>query len=266
VAVVEVDARDGAGAWGRTGLVAGAIAAVGQLVQSVLFVLDATGVLGSAPPFRETGAGRDQDLATFYVAFFEHQHDIAWNIAIRDTLGPVSYVAMIVLAASLVRLRGRGRPGAAVWGLVFGVGALLVMLSDLVFLSQLGLWRFTGFTPVPPADIIATGRSSETVERISDYLGNAGQVTLAVALVGLAGLLTLRLRLLTLVVALGALVSVVAALTFSDVLYDVTAIALGVVLAPLALLGIGRSLTSPTREPAEPTTELRPAAGHLSAR
>jgi hypothetical protein len=245
VAVEEGGTRQDVQVWGRTALLAGVIAGVGSFLQALLFLIDAAGIVPSSPDFRESGNGLDKDLATFYVAFFERQHDIAWNIALRDTVGPVASVAMIVLAWTFVRVRGRGRPRAEVWALVFAVGALLNLLSDLVYLSQLGVWRFTGFTPEPPADIIAAGRIAEAVSNLSGYLATAAIVTLAVALSGVAALLSPLLRLLALALVVVSLVSVVASLAFWDIVSDVTSILSGAVLGPVLLVGIGRWLAQP---------------------
>ncbi|MFW3168873.1 hypothetical protein [Geodermatophilus sp. CPCC 206100] len=126
-----------------------------------------------------------------------------------------------MLARAFVRLRGDGQAGLESWALVFSVGALLKGLADLVYLSQLGLWRDTGFTAEPPADIIAVGRTSEAITDLADHLEHAAFLTLAAGLAGLAVHLGHRLRLLARVVALGLVVSTVSALTRSAVVYDV---------------------------------------------
>jgi hypothetical protein len=245
VAVDEDATRQLEHTWNRTALLAGTIAAAALFLQTLLFLVDSAGLLPSNPEFRETGAGPEQDLATYYVAYFERQHDIAWILAIRGTLGPVAALAMIVLALAFVRARGHGRPRVQVWALVFAVGALLNLLSDLVYLSLLGVWRFTGFTAEPPADIIASGRSAETVADLSSYLATAGSVTLAAALVGVAAELSARLRLLALGLAAVAVVAVVASLAFWDVVADVTSILTGAVLGPVLLVGLGRWIAQP---------------------
>jgi hypothetical protein len=250
VAADQKEVLRGVHAWGRTALIAGVVAAGALFLQSVLFLLDLTGILPSAPDFHETGNGFDKDLATYYVGFFEHQHDIAWNIAIRDTAGPVASIGMIVLALALCRVRGDGGPRLEVWTTVFIVGALLRLIADLVYLSQLGVWRFTGFGPDPPADIIAAGRTSDAITNLTDYLDLAAIVVLAVGLVGIAALLSRRLRLLALVLAAALLVSAVATLAFWDLAYDVTAILTGIVLGPLLLVSLGRWLAEPV-DPAE---------------
>jgi hypothetical protein len=231
--------------WRRAAAVAAVVSAVGLFAQTVLFLLDAGGILPGSPPFRSTDAGRGEDLARFFVARLERQHDLAWNIAVRDVLGPIAAVALIVLARAFVRLRGEGRAGVECWALVFGVGALLSLLSDLVFVSQMGVWRATGFTPDPPADIIAVGRSLESIEHVAEYLANGAAVALAAGLTGLAFYLSPRLRVLALVVALGLISSAWAAVTDSPSIYSVVGLLTGVVLAPALLIALGRSLARP---------------------
>ncbi|MGK5112247.1 hypothetical protein [Geodermatophilus sp. CPCC 205506] len=232
--------------WGRAALLAATVSAAGVFAQTLLFLVDAVEILPGNPPFRETGAGRDVDLAAFFVALAERQHDIAWNIALRDVLGPIAAIALIVLARAWVRLRGDGRAGVESWALVISIGALLKALADLVYVSQLGLWRDTGFTAEPPADIIAVGRTSEAITDLADHLEYAAFLTLAAGLAGLAVHLGRRLRLLALATALGLVVSTVAALTRSEAVYDIASLLTGALLAPVLLLGLGRSLARST--------------------
>ena len=124
MAVDEVRQRRTDGDWGRTASVAGTVAAIGLCLQSLLFSLDAS-VLRGNPPFQETPAGRAADLATFFAARAERQHDLLWNIVLRDVLGPVAAVALIVLTYAVVRAHGGGRAGPQVWGLVPSVGGLV---------------------------------------------------------------------------------------------------------------------------------------------
>lgn len=56
------------------GRAAGYIAGSALLAGTVLFLLDATGLLGSGPVYRPTGAGPLVDQATFFAAYFAHQH------------------------------------------------------------------------------------------------------------------------------------------------------------------------------------------------
>jgi hypothetical protein len=63
--------------------VAGLVTAFCFFGQTTLFLADASGLLGENPEYTETSAGRSQDLADYYVAYFEHQHTILWDIAVR---------------------------------------------------------------------------------------------------------------------------------------------------------------------------------------
>ena len=229
-------------AWGRTAFLAGVISAVGLVLQTALYFVDVTGILPFSQDYQETGAGRGEDLAAYYVALAERQHDILWNIALRDTLGPVAAIGLMVLALALVRLRAEGRPGPQVWALIFSVGALIKLLSDVVYLSQLGVWRDTGFTPEFPADIIAVGRTSEAVGSLSGYLEHIAYLVLAAALAGLAGVLDRRLDLLARVLAVALLVAVVAWYADWWPLYAVDGLLTGIVVAPALLVLTGRFL------------------------
>jgi hypothetical protein len=67
------------------GRAAGYIARFALLAGTVLFLLDAVGLLGSGPIYRRTGAGPLADEATFFAAYFAHQHHIVWDIIARET-------------------------------------------------------------------------------------------------------------------------------------------------------------------------------------
>jgi hypothetical protein len=231
-----------AAAWGRTALLAGCISAGGVVLQTALFFLDASGVLPISPAYRETGAGRGEDLGAYYVAWFERQHDIVWDIAVRDTVGPIGAIALMVLALALIRLRGQAGAGVQVWALVFSVGALLKLLSDVVYLSELGVWLDSRFTAEFPADIVAVGRTAEAVDNLSSYLEAVAYVTLAAALVGLARALSRRLGVLARTVAGALVVVVIGWLGGWWPVYAVGAVLSGIVLAPWLLLATGRWL------------------------
>jgi hypothetical protein len=132
------------------------------------------------------------------------------------------------------------RQGEHTWSRTALLAGTIAAAALFLYLSLLGVWRFTGFTAEPPADMIASGRSAETVADLSSYLATAASVTLAAALVGVAAELSVRLRILALALAAVAVVAVVASLAFWDVVADVTSILTGAVLGPLLLVGLGR--------------------------
>lgn len=246
VADEEPAGRPGALAWGATAFRVGVISGVCLLLQTALFLADAGGILPSGPDYQETAAGRGEDLATYYVAYFERQHDVFWSIALSSVLGLVAATALIVLALALVRLRGRGEPGPQVWALVFSVGALLLLLSDAVLLSQLAVYRASHFTAEFPADIVAVGRTSGAIDSLSGYLANVGDLAVAVALLGLAGLLGRPVALLARVLAAVLLVSVITWHVGPEPVYTVAAVLSGLVLGPVVLVATGHVLRRAT--------------------
>jgi hypothetical protein len=236
-------------AWARVALVAACISAGGLLLQTALFFLDSSGILPFSAGYRETGAGRGEDLGAFYVAWFERQHRIVWNIALRDTVGPIAAIALMVLALALVRLRGHARAGVQVWALVLTIGALLKLLSDVVYLSELGVWLDSSFTAEFPADIVAVGRTAEAVDALSSYLEAVAYLILAAGLAGLAGALSRRLAMLARTVAAALVVLVIGWLGGWWPVYAVAALLSGILLAPTLLVAMGRWLVrNPTDE------------------
>jgi hypothetical protein len=200
--------------------------------------------LRDAPPMPDLAQGladeQLEDLAAFFAAKAQRQHDVLWDIVLRDVLGPVAMLALVVLAYAVVRTRGEHRAAPQAWALVLGAGALLKVISDLVFLSQVGIWRQSGFLTEPPADMIAVGRASDQVTDISGMLENAADVTVAAGLVGLAVLLSRSLRLLARAVAVVLVLTVPAALAGWALAYGVLSLLAGVLLAPALLVGTGR--------------------------
>lgn len=90
--------------WGGISGPAGMVVGFGVFGQTVLFLADASGLLGEGPTYMETSAGQARDLADYYVAYFEHRHTILWDIAVRDTPGPIAFLALMVLAVALMNV------------------------------------------------------------------------------------------------------------------------------------------------------------------
>jgi hypothetical protein len=97
------------------GRAAGYIAGSALLAGTVLFLLDTTGLLGSGPVYRPTGAGPLVDQATFFAAYFAHQHHIVRDIIARDTILPVAYIALIIAALASGTVLGPVTPRASSW-------------------------------------------------------------------------------------------------------------------------------------------------------
>ncbi|WP_448639409.1 hypothetical protein [Geodermatophilus sp. URMC 63] len=161
-----------------------------------------------------------------------------WNEMRRDDVVPAN-------VARDVRLPTRQEGAARSLGVPTGDDPALdgLILRHMVTGHSPGLWRDTGFTAEPPADIIAVGRTSEAITDLADHLGHAAFLTLAAGLAGLALHLGRRLQRLPLAVALGLVIRTVSALTRSEVVYDIASLLTG------ALLGRApshpRSVTGP---------------------
>ena len=112
---VDMAPRDPVRAWRRLGRAAGYIAGSALLAGTVLFLLDATGLLGSGPVYHPTGAGPLLDQATFFAAYFAHQHHIVWDIIARDTILPVAYLALIIAALAVRNRTGPVTPKVTSW-------------------------------------------------------------------------------------------------------------------------------------------------------
>jgi hypothetical protein len=132
----------------------------------VLFLLDAAGFLGSGPIYRRTGAGPLVDQATFYVAYFGHQHHIVWDIITRDTILPVAYLALIVVALAVRNRTGPRHPEGQLLVASFIVGGILSILADLTFLAAAQYWRQTGWPVSPAASTVAAGRTVEGIQAL----------------------------------------------------------------------------------------------------
>jgi hypothetical protein len=248
--VVEDAAR---AAWGRVGAVAGYVAGVGILAQTTLFLLDATDVLADSPEFVETDAGRVQDLAAYYAAYFDRQHEIGWNIMLRDAVGPIAFVALVVAALATANLVRSRRPESQLLVLFLGAGALLAVVQDLIYLSLTAYWREDGW----PVDVnmVAAGRAVEAVNNITVPLQQASFVVLAAGLICLARVVRAEagwsrlLGLMAYAEAAGLAGAAVASALRNDPAFKAFALLLGVLLGPAVAVLLGRQLGRAGRVP-----------------
>jgi hypothetical protein len=140
------------------GRAAGYIAGSVLLAGTVLFLLDAAGLLGPGPVYRPTAAGPLADQATFYVAWFAPQHHIVWDIIARDTILPVAYLALIIAGLAVRDRTGPRDPDGQLLVTSFVVGGILSILANLTFLAAAEYWRQTGWPVRPAASMVAAGR------------------------------------------------------------------------------------------------------------
>jgi hypothetical protein len=93
-------APDSIAAWARIGRFAGYLAGGALLIGTILYLLDASHALG-ANNYEHTGPASTRSDAQYWVAEFAYRHHILWDIIARDTLFPVAFVALIVLALAV---------------------------------------------------------------------------------------------------------------------------------------------------------------------
>ena len=232
--------------WGRVARASGWSAGIALLTSTLLYLLDATDVLAPSPVFHRTAAGVQADVARWYVAFFHRQHDILWSVVVRDLLGPAGFVALTVLAVAAVRLTGWAHPRAVLAALFLAVGAVLHIVSDLLYLGEISYWRQTGWSADPAVPMVVIGRASEALDHATTYIEAGSYLVLAAALCCLAGLCRSDARLpswlgtLALVEALGLVTLFVGIALQQDAVFEVAGAATGIVLGPLFAVALGR--------------------------
>lgn len=235
-------------AWSRIGRAAGYFAGGAFFAQTVLFLLDVTGVLAPQTMYQVTEQGSQQDLINYYVSYNERMHTIWWDVALRDVLGPLGYLALIVLILALLHVAGTAKPREELGQLFVVLGASTAALSDLMYLSHINWWRRGGFQPTP--DIIAHGRAFEVVDNVGNYLQWAGYLVLALGFTCLSPIFSgasFRRRWLSLLAYLEAAALVAFVFTQiadADVAGYIAAVASGLVLGPALAILMGHALAA----------------------
>jgi hypothetical protein len=232
-------------AWNTLGRNAGYLTGAAFFLTTLLFLLDATDVLAPSPKFQVTSAGPLQDLATYFVRFFAHQHQMLWDIALRDTLGPIAYVGLIVLVVAVANVVGWRRAGVQLMVLLVVLGGVLAATGSLTYLAEIEYWQATGWTADPAANMVAVGHASDAIAALTVYPEVAGFGALAVGLLYFARFcrtqeeLPSRLSPLVYAESLALLGAGVAEAVQRDVVYDILALVTGAVVAPVIAIWVG---------------------------
>jgi hypothetical protein len=252
-------ARESFDAWRRWGRTAGYVAGTAFLLQTILFLLDATGVLAPQVGFVDTPAGVMDDLATYYVASNERMHTIWWDVAVRDVAGPIGFVALMVLSISVVRVAGGRGPRDELAVLFVVLGGSLGALNDLMYLSYTHWWRAGGFRA--DSDIVAFGVTLDAIDNVGTFFLRTGYLLLALGFILLAPTLGhLRsgwrwLRAVALLEAVGLLAWIATDLAQLNTAHYVASVAAGIVLGPALAVLAARAMS--TADPIR--TSLTPA-------
>jgi len=237
-------------AWARIGRIAAYIAAIGFLATTVLYLLDVYDVLDPTPAFVQTSAGELQDEAHFWAAIFAHQHAIVWDVIARDTLGPIAFVALIIVGIALRRRIDGDRPERQLMVTFLTVGGVVAAISSLAYLANVEFWRLPwGAIPKDgETSIVAVGRATTAIDNLTIWPEAFGYVVVALGIVCIGSAvrrgtgMPRRLGTLAYVTA-GTLVALAVATAMdADNARSLLALAVGAVLAPTLCVSIGRML------------------------
>ena len=234
--------------WARIGRWAAYVGALGLFTESVLFLLDSLNVL--APALREppTQGNADLRVAAHYADWFGRQQTIWWDIALRDSVGPLGLLSLVVAVVALLCWLRRRDPAAVLLALLFGMGALLSASSDLAYLNLVNYWRFD-WSHATTVNMIASGRAVEAIDSITFYPQAAGYLLLALSLCCLWVLAKTEPRLprwvawVALLEAAALPLIVLTSIVGPDLVYSVLALLTGVLLGPLLAIGFARTLS-----------------------
>lgn len=237
--------------WRMLGRAAAYFAGGAFFAQTVLYLLDATGVLAPQTQFYLTERGMQQALIDYYFAYNERMHGIWWDVALRDILGPLGYLALMILVRALIHTAGTGKPREELAQLFVVLGASAAALSDVMFLSHVRWWRAGGFQATP--DIIAFGRANEIVDNAGLYVQWAGYLVLALGFICIKPTLAAalgrrhRLSVLAYFQAGAGIALVLTNVTDADAAANVVAVASGLIVGPALAILVGRAMGSWSR-------------------
>ncbi|HEX6538876.1 MAG TPA: hypothetical protein VF155_06835, partial [Candidatus Dormibacteraeota bacterium] len=163
--------------WGRVGRNAGWICGIALLLASAAMLVDAVGVLGSAPGFTTTGGGELQDQASFFRGLFAHQRQILPDIVLRTGLFLIAYLALVPFGLALRRLLGRASTEAQLASQLIVIGGVLAAASQLVTLVQVETWR-ADWSTVDPQVLLSYATAAGTMDALNLWLSLAGLLLL----------------------------------------------------------------------------------------
>lgn len=160
-------------AWDRIGRVAGWAFAITFLLASVALLIDAVGLLGSAPGFTVTGGGEVQDQAGFFRGLFAHQRQILPDIVLRTALFFAAYVSLVPFGLALRRVLGRASAEAELAARLLVIGGVVSAVSQLVTLVQVETWR-NDWSVTEPQVLLSYATGVGPMDALSMWLSLAG--------------------------------------------------------------------------------------------
>lgn len=239
-------AADAGRAWSRIGQGSGYVAGVGFLVVTVLYLLDVRDILDGTPDYVRTAAGPLHDEATFWAAIFAHQHRILWDVIVRDLVGPVAFIALIVLALALRgREESRGPEGQLMVAFLL-VGSTISAVASLLFLGNVEFWRITGWSGSDgQVSMIAVGRATTAINNLTTWPEAFGYLVLGAGLLCLgralrrAGGWPTRLTTLAYLTAASLVAFALTEMARLNTAQSIASLIVGAILAPWLCIWIG---------------------------
>lgn len=160
-------------AWDRIGRVAGWVFAITFLLASVALLIDAIGLLGSAPGFTVTGGGELQDQASFFRGLFAHERQILPDIVLRTALFFAAYISLVPFGLALRRLLGRASAEAELASRLLVIGGMVSAVSQLVTLVQVETWR-SDWAVTEPQVLLSYATGVGPMDALSMWFSLAG--------------------------------------------------------------------------------------------
>jgi hypothetical protein len=244
---LELRATSDERAWARVGMIASFTAAIGFLVVTVLFLLDALDLLDRSPVYVTTPSGQLKDEARFWGAVFEHQHRIVWDVIVRDLVGPAAFVALIVVGVALARRAGGDDPARRLMVVFLSAGGLISAIASLLYLGNVEFWRLPWGPIAPDAEtsVIAVGRATTAIDNLTVWPEAFGYLVLAAGVLCISSVvrrgsgMPRRLATLASVTGGGLAALAVATMADTDTPRSVLSFAVGAVLAPWLCVWLG---------------------------
>jgi hypothetical protein len=217
----------------------------------VAYLVEATGLIGTAPTYVATAAGQVQDEATYWTAFFAYRHATLWDYVVRDGLFFFGFLGFIPLALAANVATGGRRPSVQIGGAFIAVSAIFGALSSVASFVDVSWWRSIGWDRVAPVLMASIGRGTEMMADLSAWCGIASDTTLALGLtyLGVACLTEPALSraigwVALTTAALETVVVAARAIGGFDVVDKTASLVTGVVFAPAIAIGLGLRIST----------------------
>ena len=228
----------------------GLFSGIAFAVATVAYLIEATGLIGSAPTFAPSAAGQVQDEATYWAAFFAYRHATLWDYVLRDGLFFFAFLGFIPLVLAANVATGGRRAAVQIGGAFIAVGAIFGALNAVAFFVDVSWWRGTGWEQVPPGLMAAIGRGTEMMDDLSAWSGIASNAALAIGLtyLGVACMTEPALSrpigwVALATAALEVVIIVVGQIGGLDTVENVLSLLTGALFAPIIAIGLGLRLS-----------------------